>query len=609
MPLVELEIAPGIVTERTERGAKGRWRDGNRIRFRQGLPEKLGGWLSTLLEGDALEGVVRGLITWQAINGDPLMGIGTHLHLYQLYGGTLENITPYRMATSNFGGTDDTLSDPFEMTSGSSVVEVTHAGHGLLEGTTIYFDGATAVGGLTIDGAYTVSEVIDSSTYTFDAGSDASSSATGGDTVHYAYEISVGAGTGSFRRGFGVGRYSEETYGSPRSAATILLPSRTWALDSWGEDLIANPRNGGIFVWDKSEGFTDNRASAITNAPSEAAFVLVSPVDRHLIAFGCTPVGGSARDPLVIRWCSQNDYTSWTSTRTNTAGQRRLDSASEIISALRTREEILVFTDVSLYAMTFIGPPSTYNIRQIGTGCGLVGPLARAEFTGVTFLMSYEDFFVYDGTLGVLPCDVRNHIFDDLNRTQAAKFFAGLNSAFQEVWFFWCSAASLEVDRYAIFNVEERHWSIGELERTAWVDRGAARLTPSAFDADGMLYVHETDASDNGSAMGEFVESYDVEVPGPGGAPPGDNLMFMRRLVPDFLRMSGPMQVTLKARKYPHGQQVQRGPFTVATSDGYIRPRIRGRQVSLRMESDQALPDTDWRAGTWRMDVRPHGRR
>ena len=279
------------------------------------------------------------------------------------------------------------------------------------------------------------------------------------------------------------------------------------------------------------------------------------------------------------------------------------------MSGLRTREEILVFTDVSLYAMTFVGPPSTFNIRQIGTGCGLAGPLARAEFGGTVFWMSYEDFFYYDGSLGVLPCPIRNHIFDDLNRTAASQFHASVNTLFQEIWFWYASASSSEIDRYAIFNTQEREWYYGQLDRTAWLDQSGVRDVPAAFNASGTLYDHESGSSDDGDAMGEYLESWDFEIPGGGGAPLGDGLLFMRRLVPDFLRMTNPIQVTLKARKYPHGEQIERGPFTVLTTDGYVRPRIRGRQVALYMQSDQDFPDADWRSGTWRMDVRPHGRR
>lgn len=611
MPLVEFPIAPGIVTEATERGAKGRWRNGNRVRFRQDLPQKIGGWRAKPLAGETMVGVPRAAHDWQAINGEQITAVGTNLRLYHAYGGTLVNITPYRLATDDFGGSDPELTDPFSTTSGSAVVDVAHTSHGLTEGATVYFANATAVGGITVDGEYTVTTVGGGNSYQITHTSNATSTAgPGGGTVDYAYEINVGSSSGNVGLGFGAGPYGEGTYGTARESSDILIVPRSWALDTWGEDLVANPRHSGIYYWDKSGGFSDNRATLIhANAPSNAAFVVVSPVDRHLIALGCTPIGGSSRDPLTIRWSSQNDFTDWSPTRVNTSGQRRLDGGSEILSGLRTREEILVFTDVPLYAMTFVGPPQIFHIREIGTGGGLAGPLARTEFRGAAWWMSYEDFFYYDGAMRVLPCPVRNHVFDDLNRTQVDKFFAGVNTLYQEVWFFYCSADSMEIDRYALVNVEEGHWSIGELERTAWLDQSAVRTKPAAFDAAGTLYDHETGASAAGDAMGEFLESWDAEVPGPNGEPAGDHLLFLRRLVPDFLEMTGPMEVTLKGRKYPHGEQITKGPFEVATSDGFIRPRIRCRQTSLFFQSKQSIVETHWRMGTWRVDARPHGRR
>lgn len=608
MPLIELEILPGVLTERTERGAKGRWSDGNRIRFRQGLPEKLGGWQASTIAGDPIQGVPRSALDWQAIDQAKLTAVGTNLRLYQIYGGTAQNITPYRLATDAFGGLDTELTDPFDTTDTLSIVNVSHTGHGLIVGTAVYFDGATAVGGLTIDGEYVVESVIDADNYTIDAGSAATSTANGGGTVDYAYEINVGASVGVLGLGWGAGAWGEGTWGTAREVSSILLDARTWALDTWGEDLIANPRDGGIYVWDKSAGYADNRAAPITDAPAPALFTLVSPIDRHLIALGCVPIGGSTLDPLVIRWCSQNDYTDWTPTRLNTAGQRRLDGASTIMSGIRVREETLIFTDVSVFGMNFVGPPSIFSIRQLGGECGLIAPLARAEFGGIAFWMSYENFFYYDGSLNVLPCPVRNHVFDDVNVTARSQFHCGVNTLFHEIWFFYASAGSAEIDRYVIFGMQEQAWWYGDLDRTVWLDHSGVRLVPAAFDASGTMYDHETGTSADGSAMSEFLESWDFEVPGEFGST-GQNLVFMDALIPDFLRMTGPMQVTLNARKYPAGEQVTRGPFDVRTFDEYIRPRIRGRQVSLRMESNQAFPSTDWRAGVWRMNVRPHGKR
>ena len=612
MPREEILIDPGFYTEQTDRGAKNRWRRGNRVRFRQGLPEKMGGWIQRTLGGEAIAGVPRGGVDWLALDRTKFTSVGTDRRLYLITSSNVVvNITPYRLATDEYGGTDTELTDPFDTTDTLTTVVVTHTSHGLSVGDTVYFANATAVGGITVDGEYQVTIVDTPNTYTIDTGIAASSTTNGGGTVDYAYEINVGRSLATAGVGFGTGTFGTGTFGTPReSGATALLFARTWSLDTWGEDLIANPRGGGIYTWDKSAGLVDNRATPIANAPALATAVVVSPTDRYMIAIGCVPIGGSELDGRVLRWCSQNDYTDWTPTRLNTSGQRRIDAGATMVSGLRTEQEILIFTDAPLYAMSSVAPPTVFNLRQVGSACGLIGSLARTAVGMNAFWMSQEDFYVYSGgQVSVLPCPVRNHVFEDVNRDAAATFHVGKNSLFQEVVFFYASAASQEIDRYVIFNYLEGSWYFGDLARTTWLDRDTSvRTVPAAFGSAGQMYDHESGFTDNGAAMGEYLESWDLEVPGAQGQSLGDNLALLRSIIPDTLRMSGDLSVTLKARKWPHGEQVTRGPFMLQPTTPFMPVRTRGRQISLRIESAQSSPTTDWRLGTWRANLRPHGR-
>jgi hypothetical protein len=605
LTIVPFRIEPGLVTEATDRGARNRWVDADKVRFRKGWPEKLGGW-QEVTQQDRFEGVPRAIIAWSAIDERRYFGVGTSEKLYLRQGSTNADITPYDEATSAFSGSASTLSDPFSTTSGSEVVEVSHTSHGRTVNSWIEFANASNVGGLDMNGEWQITDVIDSDTYEFRHTSAATSTATGGGTVDYAYQIAAGQKDAQPGFGYGAGSWGVGTFGTERDAFVTLSP-RLWSLDTWGEDLIANPRGGAIYRWQPPSG-TSTRANEITDAPDECLLILVSEVDRHLIAVGCTPIGESDLDPLVIRWCDQNDLTTWTPDINNTAGQRRLDDGSLFIAAIRGRREHVLFTDTAVYTMAFTGPPAVFSIRRVGRHGGLVGQMGVAEYNGVIYWMGSEDFFVYDGRVRILDCPVRNKVFGDINFSQRAKFFAGVNSLFTEIWWFYCSAGSQEIDRYVIFNFNEGTWTFGSLHRTAWVDRSEIAPVPYATTRAGALFAHETGNDDDSTDMDWFLESYDVELPSgeedaAGG--PGGRLLRMRRLIPDFFERNEDINVTIKARKYPHGAQVERTQV-MTTNDDFVRVRLRGRQMGLRLSgSSQAY----WRAGHWRLDVLPHGRR
>jgi hypothetical protein len=607
MTLIPLRIQPGLVTEATDRGAQNRYVDADKVRFRKGWPEKLGGWREQT-DGDRFEGVPRAVITWSAIDERRYFGVGTSEKLYLRQGSTNADITPYEEATSAFGGGASTLTDPFTTSSGSDIVEVADTSHGRTVNSWVEFANANNVGGLDPNGEWQVVNVIDSDNYEIQHSNAATSNDTGGGTVDFAYQITAGQADAQPGFGYGAGVYGASTWGTVRSGFVTLSP-RLWSLDTWGEDLIANPRGGKIYRWQPSSG-TSTRASEITAAPDECLLTLVSEVDRHLIAIGCTPIGGSSLDPLVIRWCDQNNLSQWSPAVDNTAGQRRLDDGSRMIAAIRGRREHVLFTDTAVYTMAFTGPPAIFAIRRVGNHGGVVGQMAVSEYNGVVYWMGGEDFFVYDGRIRVLDCPVRNTVFGDINYAQRRKFFAGLNSLFTEVWWFYCSENSTEIDRYVIFNFNEGTWTFGTLHRTAWVDRSEVAPVPYATTRNGALYSHETGSSDDGADMTWFLETYDLELPAgeedPAGGP-GGRLFRVRRLIPDYFERDENITVTLKARKYPNpnGTQVSQSAI-MAPDDDYVRPKLRGRQIGIRLDGSSQKP---WRSGHWRADIIPHGRR
>lgn len=597
--LVPIPIRPGLFTLDTDRGAEGRWKTGNRVRFFKGLPEPIGGWVRQTDDANMFVGVCRNLIDFITLDGMQIVGIGTHTRYYLWAQGTMKNITPYRLATSSFGGGESTLSNPFTTANASTTVQVTHTSHGAFVGDTVYFSGASSVAGITISGAYTIASIVSNNAYNIVHNVAANASTTGGGTVHYAYEINVGVTDQVGGLGWGAGYWGQSTWGSPRTTTIVTQLPRTWSHDTWGEDLIINPRSGGIYVWDASLGL-NTRAAKITNAPAQSLFMMVSPIDRTLIAFGCTPLGGGANDPLLIRWSSQEDYTAWTPATTNTAGDKRLDGGNEIMSALRVGKEILIFTDRGVWGMYFIGGADVFGFQQLSDSHGLIGPNARVEYGGAAYWMGRDDFFMYDGAVRRMQCEVHNYVFDDINRTQGFKFHASRNERYGEITWFYCSRTSLEIDRYVTANVEEGTWYFGELQRTAWLPQSQVLEAPVATGLDGHLYAHETGIFGDGQPLNEHLETWDMEADRGGNA-----LMIIDKLIPDFLTINGSVSVQLFAKKYPHGEQVSRGPWSVNSTTTFLKPRIRGRQIALKITGGSGF----WRMGQWRAAVKPHGSR
>lgn len=583
MTLTKIEFAPGVHKDFTPLTNEGSFQDGDKIRFRDRMAENIGGWRKAL--ASQVSGVPRAIKTWTTLSGQKTAAIGTSQKLYIFDGIRFHDITPYEES-----GTLGT--DPFSVTSGSPVVTVTDPSHNRSAGDYVNFSGASAVGGITIDGEYSVTAVIDVSTYTVTHGSNATSTATGGgSSVAYNYEISIGRDDATLLYGWGAGVWNQGTWGTPRSSNPVVADLRVWTLDNWGEDLLCMPRGGNLYWWDATNG-VGARAQKVAAAPTGEFFV-VDGENREVIVFGADG------DPLNIQWCDQNDFTDWTPTATNTADERRLLGGSSIVGALVTKGEILIWTDVALHGMqyTYRGD-FNYALRKIGMQCGLIGMNAAASHGSTAWWMgNNQNFYVYDGRVRILSCPIRKDVFDNLTALQSDKVFAGVNGAHMEIWWFWQSDSGTENDRYTIYNFGENIWYHGTLERTAWADKEVFDY-PLALDASGYLREHEYGKNDDGNALASYVETGEFDLGD------GDKLMFLNGIVPDFVQ-SGTVQITLKARKWPNSEQVTKGPVNVTSSDDYIRPRIRGRQVSLRVGSNEV--DASWRIGRLRFDAMPDG--
>jgi hypothetical protein len=619
MPLSKLQIAPGIDKQNTEYGAEGRWVDSDNVRFRYGLPEKIGGWEK--VTSDALVGATRAILSYSALNGVKYAIYGTNKKLYAYSEGNYADITPTR--STGTGNITD-----FATTSGSTTVTVTDSSHGALIGDFVTIASVSgAVGGISaanLQGEFEVLTVPNANTYTIEAKAAASSS-TNGSTANATYQLNTGAAVSLFGYGWGAGTWSTSTWNTSREGLTggegVLLQSAKWALDNWGEDVLALQFDGGLFYWDTSDGLTSLATTTeVSGAPTKSRFMIVSGDDRHVICLGTeTTIGQTAtQDNMFIRWSDQESTSDWTPTATNTAGSFRLTDGNQIQTATRSRGAVMIWTDTALYAMQFIGAPLTFGFKQIGSNCGAVGINAAVDVSGNSFWMSNDSFFIYDGAVKKLPCTVQDFVFDDINKNAQQDVFCAANSNYNEVMWFYASANSDQIDRMVTYNYAENLWYVGTLARTSWSDYGvypvpyatqfkSTDTTATISTITGLkagrtfVFLHETGTEDDGSAMANHIESGDIDIAD------GDNFMSVSRFIPDFKNLTGTADVTLKTRPYPSGNQTSHGSFDVTTSTTKVNTRIRGRQVAVRISSD-AVGDK-WRYGTMRLDIRPDGMR
>lgn len=614
MPLARYTLKPGINKEGTSYSNEGSWFDCDKIRFRQGRPEKIGGWSKTSV--NSYLGSGRKLHQWVALDSDQFVGLGTHLKLYLKQGDVFNDITPIRATTTN-GIT-------FAATDGSSTITATDSSHGAGAGDFVTIAGAVSLGGLitadVLNQEYEIASVPSANTYTFIAKdtdgdtvtANASDSGNGGSGVDGSYQLNIGADNFTNGLGFGSGYWNQSSWGGGVNSFTSQL--RLWTLDNFGEDMISNPRGGGIFYWDKSNGVTTRSInftalSGASDVPTLSSQVLVSEVDRHIICLGANTIGTTTQDPMLVRWSNQEDAAMWTPKTDNTAGSLRLSAGSEIIGGIRTRQEIAIFTDNAIYSMQFIGPPFIFGINLVTEGVSMVSPQAAINANNAIYFMDQDNFYVYSGSVQSLPCSVRAYVFDDFNYGQTWKVHATRNAQFNEVTWFYCSSDSLEIDRYVTYNYLEQTWTIGTMARTAWMDAGSSTDTPIGAGSSGSttnyLYNQETGSNDDGSAMTAYIESADFD------AGDGDQFMFIKRLIPDVsfigTETNPVLTYSIKTRDYPLGSLNTATTATVTTDTGVAYVRARARQMRVRIESIDA--DNTWRLGDTRFDIKEDGRR
>ena len=626
MPLQKFIFNPGINKEGTDYSAEGGWFDGNLVRFRKGLPEKIGGWVKYLTS--SIKGKGRKLHAYVTLNGTRIFSVGTTFKLYWQEGDNYNDITPIRSTTSAGDVT-------FSATNGSSTLTVNDTAHGADLNDFVTFSGAASLGGnvtaAVLNQEYQVTAVTSANAFTITAKdtdgntvtANSSDTGNGGSSTIGEYQISVGLDVFIDGTGWGAGSWGSGTWGSTSSlAANNQL--RLWSIDNFGEDLIANVRAGGVFYWDFSTA--SQRAKAlkdIQNAnfvPTVGLQVLVSDIDRHVIVLGADPIEGGSRseeiDPLLVAFSDQENPFDFEPRATNTAGSLRCSAGSEIIGGLRARQETLIWTDAALYSLQFVGPPNTFGLQLINEGVSLIGPNAAVNSPTGIYWMDKKGFYTYNGSVVPLPCTVHSFVFDNFNEKQAFQVFGFLNKQFDEVGWFYCTADSVTIDRYVVFNYVEGTWAIGALSRTAWLDEGIVAFPRAAGFADdrNYIYSHETGHDDDGSPMDNvFIESADFDIGD------GEEFQFIRRFIPDvkFTGDSGDTQtlnVVLKARDFP-GQSLttdQTTAFTASTTK--VDTRARARQAAVRFESDD---DADvgtrlglgFTIGATRLDLQPNGRR
>ena len=617
MPLVRLFLNPGIDKQNTEYGAEGGWIDGDYIRFRYGLPEKMGGWTNFGV-GEHLVGQASDIFSWKDNQGSPYAVVGTNRKLYIYFGGGVFDITPLRGSTSSV---------TFDTTINSNLVVVNDTSHGALQGDFVNLaDTSGDPGGIpnnALDNEFEIQTVLGADSYTILSPVAASSTATAAGSADADYQINVGQLTGSFDFGWGTGTWGFSTWNTPRPTSVVnqLFP-RVWQFDTFGENLIIQLVDGEIYEWLPSSG-VNTRASVIAGAPTKSKFALVSTPDRHLVCLGTEQTVGvpSTQDPLFVRFSDQENVSVFEETATNTAGGQKLTDGNFIVSALRSRGQILIWTDTALHGMQYVGPPYTFGFQQLGANCGCISPHGAIDVNGVAYWMADDAFWVFDGTAKKMPCTVQDFIFKNINLVQGFKVFAGLNTQFNEVTWFYCSFTSDFVDRFVSYNYLENVWSVGSMARTAWMDEGVFP-TPTGveyFPEDNgptittiygltpgrsMVYAQERGFNQaNGEPIFSYIQSGYFDIAD------GENMLLMSRFIPDFKNQLGNLTVRLLLRPYPQAEASPSSldPYEITPTTQKVDTRARGRQISLKIESDDL--NTNWRFGTMRVNVQPDGLR
>ena len=635
MPLKSIIFRPGVNREQTRYAAEvigatapatqvvGGWYESEKVRFRSGMPEKIGGWQR--ISASTFLGVCRSLWNWVTLGALNLIGVGTNLKFYIERGGAYYDITPIRDTV--------TLTNPFTATNGSAIITVADTAHGCVTGDFVTYSGATGLGG-NITAAVLNKEhqvtVINGNLYTINVGVNANatdvSGSPGGGTVTTVYQINVGPEFQIPITGWGAGTWGSGTWGTGGSSLASL---RLWSQINFGEDLVFAPRDGQIYYWDATTGVETrgvllSSLGGASDVPTVQKFIFVSDVSRFVFAFGCNDYGSAVQNPMLIRWSDQESAVDWTPAPTGQAGSIQLSDGSELVTCLQTRQEIVVWTDSALYSLQYVGVPAVWSTQLLASNISIYGPNAKAVASGVIYWMGVDKFYKYDGRTQTLRCDLRQYIFSDINQSQNQQVFAGTNEGFNEVWWYYCSAGSTVVDKYVVYNYAEDIWYYGTLGRTAWLDSGL-RDYPLAATYSRNLVNHEQGVDDNQTGtptpIAALISSSEFDIDD------GHNFGFIWRVLPDItfrnstgsltpqcnmtlipMRNSGAGFTTPASTNGTSSAQIQRiatAPIEEFTGQVYIR--VRGRQLIFKVDSDRL--GTTWQLGVPRIDIKKDGRR
>jgi len=620
MALKKLTLKAGVNKENTRYTNENGWYESDKVRFRQGTPEKIGGWQR--ISADTFQGVCRSLWNWVTLENYNLIGVGTNLKFYIEKGGAYNDITPIR-ETASLG------SNPFSA-NGTTTVTVTDATHGCITGDFVTFSGATGTYASTLNAEFQVT-VLTGNTYTITTPTALAAGSYGGASVVAAYQLNVGPVTQVPLTGWGAGTWGTGPWsiGIPSTTETGL---RLWSQNNFGEDLIFAPRGGAIYYWDATNG-VETRGVPVTgmmgasDVPTVQNFIFVSDTSRFVFAFGCNDYGSSVQNPMLIRWSDQESVVNWTVSATTQAGSLQLSHGSEIITAVQTRQEIVVFTDSTVYSLQYQGAPIVWGSQILGDNISIASPNAAVIASGVIYWMGVDKFYKYDGRVQTLRCDLRQYIFQDINLSQSGQIFSGTSEGFNEVWWFYCSANSETIDRYVTFNYFENNgegvWAYGTMARTAWLDSGL-RDYPLAATYSYNLVNHEqgNDNNETGTptAITAIIGSAEFDIDD------GDHFGFVYRMLPDITFRGSDTaspQVTMTLIPMQNSGSGYNNPISVGgNSDatvvrtstavieqftGQVFVRVRGRQMIMQVESSQL--GCTWQLGSPRIDIKQDGRR
>jgi hypothetical protein len=616
--LKKLQQKAGVNRENTRYTNENGYFVSNNVRFRQGTPEKIGGW--TRLSANYFLGVCRSLWNWVTLGGANYLGLGTNLKFYIESGGVYNDITPLRTPATTINN------NPFAG-NGTTTVTVTDTAHGGITGDFVTFSGATGTYSTIFNAEFQIT-VLTADTYTITTSSAIAAGSYGGASVVAAYQISIGSAYALPLLGWGAGAWGAGPWGSGVGVSTVRL----WAQSNFGENLVFGFRGGPMYYWDNTTGIT-SRGVLVSSLPGASDvpliqnYLMVSAINRFVFAFGTNDYGSATQNPMLLRWSDQEDVANWTPAATNQAGSLLLSHGSKIVTAIQTRQEIVVFSDSALYSLQYQGPPVVWSTQLLGDNISIVSQNAAAIASGVIYWMGVDKFYKYDGRLQTLRCDLRKFIFEDINLLQQDQFFASTNEGFNEVWFFYCSQNSTEIDRYVVYNYLENNgegvWYYGQMARTAWLDSGL-RNNPMAATTISNIVYHELGNDDNATEVplpiNSVIETTEFDIDD------GDHLGFVWRILPDITFVGSdaaspqvtmtliPMQNSGSGFNSPislggnsDATIVRSATVPVEQFTGQVYVRVRGRQMILKVESNQL--GCAWQLGSPRIDIKQDGRR